>query len=181
MKKTACDHYVYTDEEAAKWYRRVLYFVKDFGPFALTLIALGATFGIFFWLEPGVAVFGALVFFGLLASAGEKPSQAFFYPEGRSLAPLTLEDWKVLKARAEHHPDVLALLAAAMKEGRTIRGRDFEAIYRIVERRREQKRKVLNAEKEAADRLAEQQAEAAAVAEIQQSLQAAHERAGEKA
>lgn len=181
MKKTAYDHYVYTDDEAAKWYRRVLYFVKDFMPFALTLIALGATFGIVFWIEPGVAVFGVLILFGLLASAGLRPSQAFFYPDRRSLTPLKLNDWKVLNARAEHHPDVLALLAAAMKDGRTLRGRDFDALYGIVERRREHQRKVLNAEKEAADRLAEQQAEAAAVAEIQQSVRAAHERAEDKA
>ncbi|EJE6498657.1 hypothetical protein LWQ05_005126, partial [Salmonella enterica] len=169
MKKTACDHYVYTDEEAAKLYRRVLYFVKDFGPFALTLIALGATFGIVFWIEPGIAVFGALVFFGLAVSASPDAGagQAFFYPDRRSLTPLKLNDWKVLNARAEHHPDVLALLVAATKHGRTLRGRDFDALYGIVERRREHKRKVLNAEKEAADRLAEQQAEAAAVAEIQ--------------
>lgn len=177
MKKTACDHYVYTDEEAAKWYRRVLYFVKDFGPFALILIALCATFGIVVWIEPGIAVFGVLIFFGLLASAGLEPGEAFFYPDRRSLTPLELNDWKVLNARAEHHPDVLALLVAATKHGRTLRVRDFDALYGIVERRREQRRKVLNADKEAADRLSE----AAAVAEIQRSLQDAHERAGEKA
>jgi hypothetical protein len=181
VKKIACDHYVYTDEEAGKWYRRVLYFVKDFGPFALALGFLGGLLGVLFWIEPGFGGCVAIMFAVFTFFAGPRAGEAYLYPYQRSLTPLTLDDWKVLKARAEHHPDVLALLAAATKDGRTIRGRDFNALYWIVEHRREHKRKVLNAEKEAADRLAEQQAEAAAVVEIQQSLQDAHKRAKEKA
>ncbi|MBS7545547.1 hypothetical protein [Ancylobacter oerskovii] len=186
MKKTACDHYVYTNEEASKWYRRVLYFGKDFGLFALVLLVMGLTLGVLFWGAPQAGAALTCVFAVLMATDAmlwemSTFKTSTFYPVRRSLSPLSLDDWKVLKALAEQHADVQALIAAALNHGRTVRGRDFDAVYGIVERRRKHERKVLDAEKEATDRLAGQQAEAAAVAEIQQSLQDAHERAREKA
>lgn len=185
MKKTACDHYVYTDEEAAKWYRRVLYFAKDFWLFALVVLVLGGVFGFLLWAVPALGQ----LFFGLIcillglhfAHDIEGTRELFFgWPPRRSLAPVTSKEWKFLKDRAEHHPDVRALLVAALKDGRSIRGRDFDVLDAILERRRLRKQKRLWAEKKAADRLAKQQAETAEVAEIQRSLQDAHERAKDR-
>uniref|UniRef100_A0A8R1IBA8 Uncharacterized protein n=1 Tax=Caenorhabditis japonica TaxID=281687 RepID=A0A8R1IBA8_CAEJA len=179
--KTAEHHYVYTDGEAAKWYRRVLYFAKDFWIFALVMLIYGGSLGFLLWAVPPLGRFLFIVScisLGLLFGLDPEVTRGLFgWPARRSLAPVTAKEWKFLKDRAEHHPDVRALLVAALKDGRSIRGRDFDALDALLEWRRKQKRKRLRAEKEAADRLAKQQAEAAAVAEIQHSLQDAHERA----
>jgi hypothetical protein len=179
--KTAEHHYVYTDGEAAKWYRRVLYFAKDFWIFALAMLIYGGNLGFLLWAIPPLGLFlfiASCISLGLLFGLDPEGTRELFgWPARRSLAPVTAEEWKVLKDRAEHHPDVRALLVVALKDGRSIRGRDFDALDALLEWRRKRKQKRLRAEKEAADRLAKQQAEAAAVAEIQHSLQDAHDRA----